>query len=125
MNKRNIGSRQAEKLAREKFGKRTYVLRSGKHFEIGTRVSGFTWIKGSGKSWELALRAAGVEIPEDVKVTEKPEHVVLVGLTTRPPLPENIHLIGAPTHDIPDTMPEEAPPAPSYLGTPGNDGGVE
>jgi len=118
MNKRNIGSKQAEKLAREKFGEKTYVSRYKKTFAIGVRFAKLgsyigSKIIGCGKSWELALRAAGVEIPEDVEVTEKPEPVPLEELTTILPLPDHIHLLGTPSMDIPDngtcplTVPED------------------
>jgi hypothetical protein len=70
MNKKPIGSRQAAKLAREKFGERAYVARSGGLFQVNVLKSRFggmslIYTKGAGKSWEKALIAAGVTIPAD------------------------------------------------------------
>jgi len=63
-----IKSKMALELARKKFGERAYVACSGKTFEVNVLKSRFggvslIYTKGRGKSWELALRDAGVEIP--------------------------------------------------------------
>jgi hypothetical protein len=88
--KNNVGSKQAELLARKKFGPKAYAMRSDKVFEIGTLAGGFVRLsKGRGKSWEAALRDAGVSIP-----------------TPAPYLPPTVqHMIDK--DDMPDTMPEE------------------
>jgi len=71
MNKRNIGSRQAEKLARERYGEKAYAMRSGRRYYIGV----LRWnvcryfvgnIYGVGRSWSDALRAAGVAVPDSM-----------------------------------------------------------
>ena len=69
---KNIGSKQAELLARKEFGKRTYVARIGKRFEVGVVSNGLCFsygtrlVKGTGKSWAEALQNAGIEIPAPV-----------------------------------------------------------
>jgi hypothetical protein len=60
-----IGSKRAAELAREEFGKKAYVLRTGKTFEVGWFWGTFRRIKGEGRSWSEALRNAGVEIPAE------------------------------------------------------------
>jgi hypothetical protein len=74
--KHNIGSRQAENMARKKFGDRAAVQRSGKHFRVGVVVDlGIFYafnVKGSGKSWAQALTAAGIELPTDKPLPETP-----------------------------------------------------
>jgi hypothetical protein len=69
MNHKNIGSKQAEKLARKKFGERAMVARQGKTFYIGRRRADFLGFHfmdfyGIGRSWAEALRDAGISIPE-------------------------------------------------------------
>lgn len=66
--KHNIGSKMAAKLAREKYGDKAFVGRSGKQFYVGVfRIRFWNYlidkIYGQGKSWETALISAGVEIP--------------------------------------------------------------
>jgi hypothetical protein len=71
---KNIGSKQAELLARKEFGKRTYVARIGKRFEVGVVSNGLCFsygtrlVKGTGKSWAEALSKAGIELPVDAPV---------------------------------------------------------
>ena len=69
MNKRPIGSKQAEKMARAKFGDRAAVQRRGKEFSVGTIVNllgcKMLMVKGQGSSWEKALIAAGIDVPQD------------------------------------------------------------
>lgn len=65
---KHIGSKMAAELARKKYGDKAFVVRSGKQFYVGVfRIRFFNYlidrIHGQGKSWELALRNAGVEIP--------------------------------------------------------------
>ncbi len=68
MNKKNIGSKQAEKLAKQKHGPKAYAMRSGRRYYIGV----LKWsvcrhfvgnIYGTGKSWAEALNSAGISIP--------------------------------------------------------------
>jgi hypothetical protein len=66
--KRGIGSKQAELLARKKFGERAFVKRSGKWFTVGHKIKRLAsldldMIDGMGKSWEGALIDAGITIP--------------------------------------------------------------
>jgi hypothetical protein len=74
--KRGIGSKQAEKLARDHFGPNAYVARMGRRFIVCTemkRIFGYTTgnIRGTGVSWEKALIAAGITIPvQPVEVGE-------------------------------------------------------
>ena len=74
--KHNIGSRQAAKLARERFGERAAVQRRGKEFSVGTIVNllgcRMLMVKGCGKSWAQALTAAGIELPTDKPLPETP-----------------------------------------------------
>jgi hypothetical protein len=104
MNKRNLGSKQAELLARKKFGDRAFVKRSGKVFMVGHKIRRIAsldldMIDGMGHSWEAALRDAGVSIP-----------------VAAPYLPPTVqHMIGRDgmpdtdpcDTDAPVTMPEE------------------
>lgn len=61
-----IGSKQAELLARKKFGPKAYALRTSNAFEIGRFWGTFRIVSGKGKSWTEALRSAGIEIPASV-----------------------------------------------------------
>jgi hypothetical protein len=66
--KRGIGSKQAAKLARERFGDKAYVKRQGKYFFVGQirfQLGGYCVdaMRGFGKSWETALKDAGISIP--------------------------------------------------------------
>jgi hypothetical protein len=70
---KTIGSKQAAILARGKFGKAAYVGRSGASFYVGVLrlKAGAYYLKhilGVGSSWERALVAAGVKIPEKLAV---------------------------------------------------------
>jgi hypothetical protein len=67
-----IGSKRAAELAREEFGKKAYVLRTGKTFEVGWFWGTFRRIKGEGRSWSEALRNAGVEIPNETNCANVP-----------------------------------------------------
>jgi hypothetical protein len=67
-----IKSKMALELARKKFGENACVCCSGRVFEVlvkkikhnNTWMPGWYLVKGQGKSWELALRDAGVPIPD-------------------------------------------------------------
>ena len=107
-----IGSKMAAKLAVEKFGENAYVSRCGKIFAVGyttKRIWGGIrhWCVGTGKSWERALVAAGVEIPA-VIVDNGPKDLTP---TTKPPFPPP-----------PDTMPEDTDAKEPLCFN--NDGGV-
>jgi hypothetical protein len=72
-----IGNREALDLAQKKIGPRAYVKRIGKCFEIGRKYGAIGKVQidlsmGVGKSWEAALRSAGVEIPARVNGAEVP-----------------------------------------------------
>ena len=65
----NIGSKQAEKLARERLGPRAYAMRSGRRYYVGKIFVNpcrlFVGnIVGVGKSWSEALKNAGIELPK-------------------------------------------------------------
>jgi hypothetical protein len=94
MNKRNLGSKQAELLARKKFGPKAYAMRSDKVFEIGTLAGGFVRLsKGRGKSWAEALENAVIRIP--------------TAESYFPPVPTTIPDTDPMDTDAPVTMPEE------------------
>lgn len=66
-----IGSRQAARLAAQKFGTGMYAKRIGREFEIGKKLGSLASMRldlvyGRGKSWEAALKDAGVLIPDSM-----------------------------------------------------------
>jgi hypothetical protein len=94
MNKKPIGSRQAEEMARVKFGERAFAMRQGKMFIVGTGIKvpffDIHWDHhyGTGKSWAEALTAVGITIPANA-----------------PYLPPTVqHMIEK--DGVPDVMPE-------------------
>jgi len=65
---KNIGSKQAELLARKKLGPKAYAKRCGKAFDIGRKYGSIGCVQvdllaGTGKSWAQALTNAGIEVP--------------------------------------------------------------
>ena len=70
---KTIGSKQAAIIARKEFGKMAYVGRSGASFYVGVLKlkAGSYYLKhilGVGGSWEKALVAAGVSVPDKIIV---------------------------------------------------------
>jgi hypothetical protein len=68
---KNIGSKQAELLARKRLGPKAYAKRCGKAFDIGRKYVSIGCVQvdllaGTGKSWSEALQNAGIEIPAPV-----------------------------------------------------------
>lgn len=64
-----IGSRQAARLAAQKFGTGMYAKRIGREFEIGKKLGSLASMRldlvyGRGESWADALRDAGITIPD-------------------------------------------------------------
>lgn len=81
-----IKSKMALELAKKEFGERAAIQQvsreRGKHFGghclVGVSVFAFgttiLHVKGAGKSWEAALRDAGVEIPKPLLGTPSMEN---------------------------------------------------
>jgi Tfp pilus assembly protein PilV len=74
---KNIGSKQAELLARKRLGPKAYAKRCGKAFDIGRKYVSIGCVQvdllaGTGKSWAEALSRAGIEVPNETNCANVP-----------------------------------------------------
>ncbi len=65
-----IKNRLAYELAKAKFGDNAFVGRKAKEFFVGIEfcrlgLMRINWIVGTGKTWEAALLAAGIALPQE------------------------------------------------------------
>lgn len=77
---KNIGSKQAATLAKAQYGPKAYVARSGKKFYVGKFSFKFghhyiDLVLGEGKSWEQALVASGITVPQPLQIGFPPIQV--------------------------------------------------
>ena len=87
------GNREAYELARKELGPRAYAKRIGKRFEIGRAVWSVGQYRidhalGTGRSWESALKDAGIRIPEPGE--EKLIAAITAANVNRVPFPDGM-----------------------------------